>query len=85
MPLVYDFFATSALNTCQKFARLGARAKLWHLLGHSGKLLTITKAIEVIFDGAAAEQQRQRSALQSPAKAAFLAENPEKQHRLRWS
>ena len=49
MPLVYDFFATSALNTCQKFARLGARAKLWHLLGHSGKLLTITKAIEVIF------------------------------------
>ena len=54
LPLVYDFFPTSALNTCQKFARLEARAKLWHLLGHSGKLLTITKAIEVIFSAAAA-------------------------------
>ena len=42
---VYDFFGTSPLNTCQKFARLWAWAKLWHLLGHSGKLLTI----EVIF------------------------------------
>ena len=28
LPLVYDFFPTSALNTCQKFARLEARAKL---------------------------------------------------------
>ena len=69
MPLVYDFFATSALNTCQKFARLGARAKLWHLLGHSGKLLTITKAIEVIFYGAAesAAQLTARSLLYAVA------------------
>ena len=65
LPLVYDFFPTSALNTCQKFARLEARAKLWHLLGHSGKLLTITKAIEVIFSAAAAVLESR-----SPAKTA---------------
>ena len=64
LPLVYDFFPTSALNTCQKFARLEARAKLWHLLGHSGKLLTITKAIEVIFSAAVLGSR-------SPAKTAI--------------
>ena len=65
---VYHFFTTSALNTCQKFARLWAWAKLWHLLGHSGKLLTITKAIEVIFYGvhsssAASKQEKAESAV----------------------
>lgn len=72
---VYHFFTTSALNTCQKFARLWAWAKLWHLLGHSGKLLTITKAIEVIFYGvhsssAASKQEKAESAVPRQSTAA---------------